>query len=107
MKNNRLLKIATLVLSCLLLIGAVIGISVSADDSPAVSIKAKNISYEGAVKVLYAVEAQNVPEGAKVQMAFFNEMPTAVTEDGPVFAKFIAHCPPMEEPASSSLSLTL
>lgn len=78
MKNNRLLKIATLVLSCLLLIGAVIGISVSADDSPAVSIKAKNISYEGAIKILYAVDADNVPEGAEVKMYFYTEKDGAV-----------------------------
>ena len=64
-------KIITLILSALLLIGCAIGISVSAEENtPSVTVKYKNISYEGAVKVLYAVEATNVPEGAKVQMAF-------------------------------------
>ena len=57
MKNNRIVKIITLVLSCLLLIGAAIGISVSAENDPAVSIKAKNISYEGAIKILYAIHS--------------------------------------------------
>ena len=80
-------KIITLILSALLLIGCAIGISVSAEENaPAVTVKYKNISYEGAVKVLYAVEAQNVPEGAKVQMAFFDQMPTAVT-DTPAYVK--------------------
>ena len=73
MKNTKLTKIITLVLSCLLLIGAVIGISVSAADEPAVSIKAKNIAYEGAIKVLYAVDADNVPEGAEVKMYFYTD----------------------------------
>ena len=73
MKNTKLTKIITLVLSCLLLIGAAIGISVSAADEPAVSIKAKNIAYEGAIKVLYAVDADNVPEGAEVKMYFYTD----------------------------------
>ena len=80
-------KIITLILSALLLIGCAIGISVSAEENaPAVTVKYKNISYEGAVKVLYAVEAQNVPEGAKVQMAFFDKMPASVDET-PAYVK--------------------
>ena len=73
MKNNKIVKIVTLVLSCLLLIGAAIGISVSATDEPTVEIKAKNISYEGAIKILYAVDANNVPEGAEVKMYFYTD----------------------------------
>ena len=84
MKNTT--KIITLILSAVLLIGAVIGISVSAEDTaPAVSIKFKNIAYEGAVKVLYAVEAQNLPEGAKVQMYFYDAEPT--DESAPAYIK--------------------
>ena len=80
-------KIITLILSALLLIGCAIGISVSAEENaPTVTIKYKNLSYEGAVKVLYAVEATNVPEGAKVQMAFFENMPASVT-DTPAYVK--------------------
>ena len=74
-------KIITLILSAVLLIGAAIGISVSAAEAdPTVSIEFKNLAYEGAVKVIYAVDAQNVPEGAKVQMAFFDSMPASVDE---------------------------
>ena len=70
-------KIITLILSAILLIGAAIGISISAEEeAPTVSVKYKNIAYEGAVKVLYAVEAQNLPEGAKVQMYFYDAEPT-------------------------------
>ena len=72
MKNT--VKIITLVLSCLLLIGTVIGISAFAEENATVSIKAKNIAYEGAIKVLYAVDAKNVPEDAEVKMYFFDEM---------------------------------
>ena len=80
-------KIITLILSALLLIGCAIGISVSAEENtPTVSIKFKNIAYEGAPQVLYAVEATNVPEGAKVQMAFFDTMPTSA-EETPSYVK--------------------
>lgn len=85
MKNTKLIKIVTLVLSCLLLVGAVIGISVSAANDPEVTIKAKNISYEGAIKVLYAVDAQNVPEGAEVKMYFYT------AKDGEVAYEKVAH----------------
>ena len=83
MKRNNLIKIVTLFLSCILLIGAVIGISVSAAGEPTVSIKAKNLSYEGAIKVLYAVDAQNVPEGAQVKMYFYD----AAGSENPLYEK--------------------
>ena len=70
--KNRIVKILTVALSCLLLIGAIVGISVSAANEPTISIKAKNLAYEGAIQVLYAVDAQNVPANAKVQMYFYN-----------------------------------
>ena len=73
MKNTKSAKIITLVLSCLLLVSAAVGIAVSAEETPTVEIKAKNLSYEGAIKILYAVDAQNVPEGAEVKMYFYNE----------------------------------
>ena len=72
MKNVKLNKIVILALSCLLLIGAVMGISASAEETPAVQIKYKNIAYEGAIQVLYAVEAENIPDGGKVQMYFYD-----------------------------------
>ena len=80
-------KIITLILSALLLIGCAIGISVSAEETaPTVSVKFKNLSYEGAIKVVYAVEATNVPDGAKVQMAFFDTMPASADET-PIYVK--------------------
>ena len=69
---NKTTKIVTLILSAILLIGCMVGISVSAEDVPAVSVKYKNLAYEGAIQVLYAVDAENVPAGAKVQMYFYD-----------------------------------
>ena len=59
----------------LLLVGAVIGISVSAaENDPTVEITAKNISYEGAVKTLYIVETANA-DGLTVQVNFYDTDP--------------------------------
>ena len=77
---KKTVKLITLIISAVLLIGAVIGITASADNAPTVAIKYKNLAYEGAVQVLYAVEAENVPAGAKVQMYFYDEEPTEKSE---------------------------
>ena len=58
----------------LLLVGAVIGISVSATDDPTVEITAKNISYEGAVRTLYIVETAN-SDDLTVQVNFYDTDP--------------------------------
>ncbi len=65
MKSRNLAKIVTLILSCALLIGAVVGISVVANESTGttVAIKGANIAYEGAVQVVYYVDAQNIGDG--------------------------------------------
>ena len=63
--NKRFMKVITLILSCLLLIGAAVGITVAAEDNaPAVSIEKKNVAYEGAIQLVYLVTANNLPEGA-------------------------------------------
>ena len=54
-------KIITLVLSCLLLIGAVVGVTaLASENEPTVVIEGQNISYEGAVRVAYYVKAENL-----------------------------------------------
>lgn len=78
-------KIVTLIISAILLIGAVIGITASADNDPTVAIKYKNLAYEGAIQVLYAVEAENLPEGAKVQMYFYDAEPAE--DSAPAYVK--------------------
>lgn len=76
MKNT--VKIITLVISCLLLIGGIIGIGVSAEDTPSVEIYKKIISYEGAVRIAYAVDASELSDGAEIKIAFsYDENVTA------------------------------
>ena len=81
MKKN-FLKTITLILSCLLLIGAVIGISVSAETEATVEIKYKNLAYEAAPQLVYYVDAQNVAEGDTVKVLFYDAEPTEVTVAG-------------------------
>ena len=65
---NKKMKIITLILSCVLLIGAAVGITVSAEQNPpTVSIAGQNISYEGAVKVAYYIPAAGL-EGYTVKV---------------------------------------
>ena len=71
MKKN--FKIVSLVLSMLLIVGAVVGISVSASD-PAIEITSKNVSYEGAVKTVYIVETENA-DGYTVKVNFYDTDP--------------------------------
>lgn len=72
MKKN--IKIISLVVSMLLLVGAVIGISVSADSTPSIEIAQKNVSYEGAVKTLYAVKTENA-DGYTAKINFYDADP--------------------------------
>ena len=67
---KRYTKIITLILSCLLLIGSAVGIAVAASDTPEVAIAKKNIAYEGAPKILYAVSASGKNEGDTVKIIF-------------------------------------
>ena len=61
-------KIITLVLSLALLVGSVIGISVSAETTePSISIESYNVSFSGELHLFYAVNTSNVAkEGAEV-----------------------------------------
>ena len=71
MKKN--IKIFAIILSCLLLIG-IIGVTSFADGETTVSIYKRIISYEGAIKIAYAVDAENLAEGDEIKIAFtFNE----------------------------------
>ena len=73
MKKN--VKMLTLALSLLLVIGSVIGVTAFAADTPSVEIVRKNISYDGAVKTLYAIEAENIGSG-KVAVQFYSVDPS-------------------------------
>lgn len=87
MKNNKFLKIASLILSCLLLIGAVVGISVSADDAPTAEIKFMNLAYESAPQLVYYVDSANVAEDETVKVLLWNDAPAAVALEGAAVAE--------------------
>ena len=84
MKKN-FAKTITLVLSCLLLIGAAIGISVSAEDAPTVSIAYKNLAYEAAPQLVYYVDAANLAEGDTAKVLFFDAEPAEVSVDAAAY----------------------
>ena len=73
MKKN--IKIASFVVSMLVFIGAVIGISAFADTAPSVEIMQKNIAYEGAVKTLFAIKAENA-DGLTIKVNFYDTDPS-------------------------------
>ena len=71
---NKKMKIITLILSCVLLIGAAVGITVSAEQNPpTVSIAGQNISYEGAVRVAYYLSTANLGENQSVKLLVSDE----------------------------------
>ena len=61
MKNTKLTKILILALSLVLIIGAAVGFSVSAEDEK-LTIVSQNVSYEGKTHLYYAVHYENVAE---------------------------------------------
>ena len=92
MKNKKTAKIFTLVLSCILLIGAIMGITAVADEieetpgveedipltplAPAttVSIDYKNVSYAGEMKLVYYAKAHGeLAEGQSVKVLYWEE----------------------------------
>ncbi len=80
MKNNKFTKILALLLSCLFIMGAFGGMVAFADEemggaeenSPAVTIKYKNIAYEDAIKLIYYVDSSNIGEGQSVKLVISN-----------------------------------
>lgn len=74
MKTKRFVKIATLVLATMLLIGAAIGIGISAEEIGAteVSVAGKNVVYQGELRIAYYVDAPDFdPETQNLKMNFW------------------------------------
>ena len=74
MKTQRFSKIAAIALAMLLLVGAVVGITVAAEDTGATSLKiaGKNLAYEGALQVVYYVDAPDYnAESQTLKMNFW------------------------------------
>ena len=77
MKKN--VRIFAVILSCILLVGA-IGFAISAENEPSVEIYKKIISYEGAIRIAYAVDAEGLADGQEIKIAFtFDENKNAPT----------------------------
>lgn len=67
MKNN--LKIFSIILSCLILIG-IMAVASSAESDATVGIYKKIISYEGAVRIAYSINAENLADGDEIKVVF-------------------------------------
>ena len=69
--NKRIIKRVALILACLLLVCASVGIAVLAEDTaPTVEIAKKNIAYEGAIQVVYLIDSANLEDGQSIKVVF-------------------------------------
>ena len=66
-------KIITLIAVFVCLFAVVFAVAISADNTPALEIKAYNLSYGNSVYISYAVDCENIPEGAKVELLVWDE----------------------------------
>ncbi len=82
------MKILAAIISCLLLIGAAVGISVAAEET-APEIEYKNLAYEGAVQIVYYVNTATVPEGYTVKLATWTDGEEPVIKSAETFTKFV------------------
>lgn len=70
-------KLVLIILSLALLIGAVIGVSASAEtETPTLDIYSKNLSYGSNISILFAVKSANL-DGAEVKLNVYESDPTA------------------------------
>lgn len=90
MNNKKLVKILATVISCLLLVGAVIGITVFAEET-APEVKYKNLAYEGTVQIVYYVDTNDVADGYTVKLATWTKADKSdlVVKDAEDFTKFV------------------
>ena len=73
-------KISAIVVSCLLLIGVAAGITASAADAPTVAVSEVNLSYEGAIRLLYTFDTENLAAGQTVKAVFSANADTKVAD---------------------------
>ncbi len=66
MKNTTFKRIISMVLVCMMLVGTLAGISVSADTATTVEFVSNNVLYGENLKLMYAVQATNLPDGATI-----------------------------------------
>ena len=117
MKNNKLLRLLSILISCLLIIGAVCGIAVAAESAsdpqtgngggsegtaaPTATIKYKNLSYGAANQLVFYVETENLPEGATARVLFYNSEKASFTVRNADYVKDSAGTLKVNEPDGS------
>ena len=74
MKTSNFKKVISIMLMCFMLVGTLVGFSVSAADAePTVAIVSNNVEFGDDLKLMYAVDATNVPEGGSIKVVLYNE----------------------------------
>ena len=91
--KNKTLKIALLVLSFTLLVGAAFAMSVSADDTVKPQIISQNVAYEGDFALMYAVDADGIT--GSVTLNVYDVYPSE-TSVAPVFTQTVAEAEDVE-----------
>lgn len=91
--KNKTLKIALLVLSFTLLVGAAFAMSVSADDTVKPQIISQNVAYEGDFALMYAVDAEGIT--GSVTLNVYDVYPSE-TSVAPVFTQTVAEAEDVE-----------
>ena len=91
--KNKTLKIALLVLSFTLLMGAAFAMSVSADDTEKPQIISQNVAYEGDFALMYAVDAEGIT--GSVTLNVYDVYPSE-TSVAPVFTQTVAEAEDVE-----------
>ncbi len=73
MKHTTFKRIVSMLMICMMLVGTLAGFSVSADATdPTVEIVSNNVKYTETLNLMYAVKAENLPEGATVKVTIFD-----------------------------------
>ena len=74
MKTSNFKKVISVMLMCFMLVGTLVGFSVSAETAdPTIEIVSNNVEYGDDLKLMYAVEATNLPEGASIKVVIYDE----------------------------------
>jgi hypothetical protein len=95
MKNRKSAKLLVLILSLALLIGSAVGIAVSAESAKTPEIISKNVYYGGNNRIMFAVDADTVNEGA-VTLYFYDDA-TKAAELADTDWTYVAEAPVTEK----------
>ncbi len=105
MKNRNLTKIFVLIVAMALLVGSVVGLSVSAEGGTAPKIVSQNISYDGDFSIMYAVEKATVTEGQSITLNVYDAVPAEGVD--PIWTKTLAYdAPTSQDPGVESYIFT-